>query len=468
VTRPPLDRRRFLTIAAATAGAAAVETLTSPRRIGALTAARRGVPDPTGFLVTRWADDPFALGSYSFLGVGASNDDRRILAEPVDDRVFFAGEATSAAYAATVHGAYLSGRRAAGEVSDVAAPGASVVVVGAGVAGLAAARALVHAGHDVTVLEARDRTGGRIHTDQRLGVPLDLGASWIHGIRGNPIAALARRVGVRMERTDYDRGVLYLADGSRASARAERAIDADYRYLLHEVEGPRESLETDVSLGAAIDRIVARDGDWDRDELERIDHALNVNIEHEYAADVGELSLFWWDAGSGFAGGDVLFPDTGYAWLPALLGEGIDVRTGHRVETIVRSDTGVEVTTQRVAFVAAHVVVTLPIGVLRSGSVSFRPALPTRTLAAIARLGSGVLDKLWLRFPRVFWDRDVDVIDYVSAVKGRWNEWYDLSRHTGEPILVGFNAATYARELERRTDTETVADAMDVLDTIYR
>jgi len=112
-------------------------------------------------------------------------------------------------------------------------------------------------------------------------------------------------------------------------------------------------------------------------------------------------------------------------------------------------------------------VVTLPIGVLRSGRVIFTPALPDRKQRAISLLCSGLLDKLWLRFPRVFWDRDVDVISYVSPNRGRWSEWYDLSHHTDEPVLLGFNAATYARELEQHTDAEIVADAMSILRTIY-
>jgi monoamine oxidase len=428
---------------------------------------RRGVPDPTGALVTRWAADPFALGSYSFVGVGASNDDRRALAAPVDDRLFFAGEATSARYAATVHGAALSGLRASREVTSVADRGAPVVVVGAGVAGLSAARALLDARHEVIVVEGRDRIGGRVHTDRSLGVPLDLGASWIHGIRGNPIARLAREHGVPTRPTDYDNAVLYLPDGSRATARQVNAIYDDFSYVLDEVEGPREHLDEDISLGSAIDRVVARDGDWTPADIMGVDHAVNVNIEHEYAGDVHELSLFWWDAGSGFGGGDVLFPATGYAWLPGVLAEGVDVRLGRRVRSVDWSDDGVRVTTDGEVFAGAHAVVTLPIGVLRSGTVPFVPPLPAGKQHAISRLGAGLLDKLWLRFPRVFWDRDVDVITYVSSTKGRWNEWYDLSHHTDEPVLLGFNAAGYARELEHRADREIVADAMSVLRTIY-
>ena len=70
-------------------------------------------PAPTGALVTRWAADRYARGSYSYLAVGASPADQRALAEPATERVLFAGEATEPEHFATVHGAYLSGVREA-------------------------------------------------------------------------------------------------------------------------------------------------------------------------------------------------------------------------------------------------------------------------------------------------------------------------------------------------------------------
>jgi len=417
--------------------------------------------------VTRWAADPYARGSYSFLGVGASNADRRALGDPVGGRVLFAGEATSAARAATVTGAYESGLRASREVTDAVEAGATVVVIGAGVAGLAAARSLRETGYRVVVLEARDRIGGRVSTSHALGHPIDLGAGWIEGTRGNPISALAREAGVRTAITHYANEYTYGPAGTELSDARVGRIERSYRYVMREIEPLRESLDDDISLGEAIDGIVARDGDWTVAERRELDYALNTFLEHEYAGDVRELSLFWWDSGSYYGGPDVLFPDTGYEWLPTMLGEGLEVRTGQPVRRVEWAPDGVQVVTDRAALRAAAVVVTLPLGVLQAGDVEFVPELPARKQRAISRLGMGLLDRVWLRFPRVFWDADADLLGYVSPLKGRWCEWYSLARHTGEPLLVGFNAATYARALEARSDTEIVAEAMSVLRTIY-
>jgi len=74
------------------------------------------IPEPEGVLITRWGKDPFSFGAYSHIPPFASGDDYDALAEPVDDVLFFAGEATSREYPSTVHGAYLSGVRAAEEI----------------------------------------------------------------------------------------------------------------------------------------------------------------------------------------------------------------------------------------------------------------------------------------------------------------------------------------------------------------
>jgi monoamine oxidase len=73
-------------------------------------------PDPTAWQITRWGADPLARGSYSFNALGSDPDMRDHLAQPVDDRVFLAGEATERTFFATVHGAHLSGVRAAQQV----------------------------------------------------------------------------------------------------------------------------------------------------------------------------------------------------------------------------------------------------------------------------------------------------------------------------------------------------------------
>jgi len=114
------------------------------------------------------------------------------------------------------------------------------LVIGAGLAGLAAARELKRHGHEVVVLEARDRLGGRIWTSNKWPeIPLDLGATWIHGVKGNPITGLADELKAIRLTTSYDRSMTYNSSG-RLLTKPEEAQQESIRKrvlsMLHEAK----------------------------------------------------------------------------------------------------------------------------------------------------------------------------------------------------------------------------------------
>jgi monoamine oxidase len=178
------------------------------------------------------------------------------------------------------------------------------------------------------------------------------------------------------------------------------------------------------------------------------------------------LSAYWFDSTRDFPGNDALFPD-GYDAIIDVLADGIPVATRQRVTGIAWDRRGVIVTTTSSRFTGSHVLVTVPLGVLAAGSIAFSPGLPEGAASAIAGLGSGSLNKVFLRFNEVFWDSDVDWIELVPGAGPAWVEWVNLSRVTGQPVLLAFAAGDLGRQVDDQTDAAVVKSAMSALQSMY-
>ncbi len=351
-------------------------------------------------------------------------------------------------------------------VKNPAAPG-QILVIGAGIAGLAAARTLQDQGRAVTVLEARNRMGGRVWTDRTTwpDLPVDLGASWIHGIRGNPITDLVKAAAITTTATDYDNHQVYGSQGAPFSPTAQDRRWVQFESLMERVAELQDETETDISLQAAMDQALAQ-MDLDQTGLHTLRMAIITTIEHEYGADAAQLSLWSYDHEEDLPGGDVIFP-AGYDAIATFLAKGLDVRLGHQVLAINYGEDVAWVETDQGTFSADQVVVTLPLGVLQQGDVTFAPPLPAQKQAAIAALGMGLLDKLYLRFPAIFWPTEPEILNFIGDGVGEWAEWLNMAHYIGKPVLLGFNASRIAQEVATRTDVEIVASAMQTLRTAY-
>jgi monoamine oxidase len=289
----------------------------------------------------------------------------------------------------------------------VAGPVERVVVVGAGIAGLTVANALTHSRVECVVLEARDRIGGRLHTVDLAGSPVDLGGSWIHTPVGNPMRAFAEQVGVPCrsanplpELAGFDCG-----EGRRLSAaEIEATISMQLEAFPEALGRLRPQLGPGASAADGIEAFVASAG-LAPGPARRARQALYALVEAE-SADLAECqSLRWmWNEieYGGHYFGDV--PDGGYRRLVEAMATGVDVRLGVDVAEVTVSASGARVRgADGTSEEGSHVVVAVPLGVLKRGAPRFSPALPPDRLAAVERLGFGRYEKVVLRFDEPFW-----------------------------------------------------------------
>jgi monoamine oxidase len=330
--------------------------------------------------------------------------------------------------------------------ADGSAPTEHVVVIGAGMAGLAAARTLADAGIRVTVLEARDRIGGRIWTDTSLGVPIDLGAGWIHGTQGNPLVALAQKSGATTAQTDWDDLMLFDGHNEVAAATVEKSA-ATWETALDKVD----SLTTDAAPTASLESALARVTDID-DPLTA--WRVATDIAAEYAADPEQLSLKWFGAEGQFDGPDLILPK-GYQQLAHHLADGLTIQLDTEVTRVTDDGSRVRLDTSRGVLSGDRVIVTVPLGVLKAGTISFDPALPAAKRTAIDRLGVGVLDKVVLSFAEPFWSRSVNVIGLAGADQPLPVLVNGLTFGAG-PVLVGLRGGSAARSGEVLSDEQNV------------
>lgn len=334
-----------------------------------------------------WAADQFARGSLTFVYVGSTDQHRTTLATAVGDRLFFAGEATDLTAPGTIDGAMASGERAAAEVARVALPGEKVTIVGAGAAGAAAARMLGVYGFEVTVIDARDRVGGRIHTaiSNSWPVPVEFGA-------------------------------LLLEPGAAAAAQLE-ALQVDVQ--------PPGAAETRDASGAVVGAVASDFYGIDPS----VDSVVTGSLVDLVTDALGDTSVFLSTTVAG-----VHYDD-----------DSVSLRLG----------SGESLTADRV-------VMTVPLGVLKSNAIEFAPALPNDHLAAIEALGVAVIDTVWLRFDEKFWTTDATAWR-LDGTSDDLTTWLNLEPLTGEPILVALVSGDAAARVAALDDNAVVAAAMAAL-----
>ena len=360
------------------------------------------------------------------------------------------------------------------------------IVVGAGIAGLAAAAKIKNAGHKVTVIEASDRYGGRIMSVEMNGYKADFGASWLHGISGNPLYKLANENAIETKSTFYEPSYLFDVDGTEITANEWQDAEELLTQLVNlaydnkdiSLEELLELMESDIlSLSEKMQRIFYG--------------AVRSEIEIPYAVDTADISARSLTTNDSFPGNDVIFPN-GMAQLTDVLADGLEITYNTFVSKISYEKDKVFVYTVKTqdidpkrSCMACHsnsdassinavdvlsadkVIVALPLGMLKNNNVVFEPALTDEKLSAIDSLGIGAMNKVFLRFAENFWNQDGYFFQYLKQDSSKIIEFFSPTPTGTSNVIVAVFAGQQARSIENMEDTDLLNLVMEDLKGMF-
>ncbi len=342
-----------------------------------------------------------------------------------------------------------------------------VVIIGAGVAGLSAARALAEAGRSVLLLEARDRVGGRVWTrhDIDTTAPVELGAEFIHGQIPQTLELL-REAG---EAALGEAGTHWTFRRGTRERQSESLFDEIQRALRQAERDPRDRSFQDFLEQAGLSNEAK---EMARRFVQGFDAADPARVSTQSIAEE-------WGSG-GMLDAPQFRPANGYTGVLRALASKLNRDRVHvQLHTLVkavrwqRGRVEVEGTFVDRPFRASAraAIVTLPIGVLQApGAVQFTPALGAGKHAAIAGLVSGPTLKVVLRFRTVFWEewddgRYHDASFFYSMETPFPTFWTTMPIRS--PILNAWTGGPLAAGLSDLPDTEIINTAMESLRTMF-
>jgi len=324
-----------------------------------------------------------------------------------------------------------------------------VVIVGAGMAGLAAAQSLIDDGARVVVLEARDRIGGRTYTESKsLGVPFDHGAAWLHYAAENPLTAITHRLGFATTPDDTPCRTYGAGDPVRANDELEaRMARIDETLSALTDRGEDHNVAEVIDLSDRWDQLAA-------DTYAQISHG--VDIDALSSADFTKIIP---------EQGDLYVPE-GFGPIVGAFAHGAPIKRGAPAETIEHTDDGVRVRAGGQTYTAGKVLVTVRVGVRAKGAIEFDPPLPEWKTAAIESVPMGKFEKIALKFDHnVFGEAEAG--SHVRQLPEDGNTMEFVVRPFGEDVAVAFIGGSVADTLLAEGEAKAIEYTLGRLEKIY-
>jgi polyamine oxidase len=317
-----------------------------------------------------------------------------------------------------------------------------VIIVGAGVAGLSAARDIKSAGMSVLVLESSHRIGGRVYTDYSTGKPVELGAEFVHGDQRLSTWPLYKSAGMKLTPQAKVK-VLLLDDGSVVSDKDSQYLDDFY------AEFEKANIDDGTSVGSFIDKTAFNKS------AKRIIHNQVGDYE---STDSHKVGATYFQDGMKIDNGSNHLPVDGYSKLIDFLANGLDIKTNEKVECIDYSDpNNCIVRTPMAEYSATKVVCTVSLGVLKAGFIKFVPALPDVKKHTIQKFGMGQIVKVVIEFIDTILG-DITIANNDDLISCFW-------RSAGDPrVLIAYVGGSRAETLSSMNDADAVLTFIKTLE----
>lgn len=342
----------------------------------------------------------------------------------------------------------------------------TVLVIGAGMAGIAAAQDLQNKGYEVTILEGRNRAGGRIWTQRFKDSSIDLGAAWIHGDSpNNPLMALASKYGLRTSATNWDETWLYQAGKGVIEDSDYDKIEQKADQLIRKLHELQLNAEMNDSMKSTVQSLL-NSLKGSQTIKEGVRWWISSEIEAVSAANYEDLSLRFWDEDEEFEGQDLIL-EKGYGNLINRLAEGLNIQYNHKVNSIDHTDNGITVKGSWGKIKTDKVIVTVPLGVLKKNTIQFTPKLPGNKLESIRRLNMGVLNKIVITFRQAFWPRDAHRLGLLKANTLERIEYFPIPTGSKSAILVGLVYGDYAQTIEKLSKQKVISIVIKQLEQMF-
>ncbi len=285
--------------------------------------------------------------------------------------------------------------------SDINLP---ILIVGAGIAGIACAKKLQEKGEKVIVLEAKPRIGGRINSKKIDSDIFDLGASWIHGIDDNPIWAITQENDIETTIFNYDNLQFFHENGQLFS---DKEVE-EFEFYIDKIEKLLNQTQKVSALDAIKEIIFSLPylgNTFSENYLKKLLLSFFERIANDpFATNLDQLSSNYQNYEGYFQGNEVVFPK-GYYQVVENISKNIEIKLNIDIKKITYQNDCVQlIDSDDNVYIGSRVVVTVPLGILKKNHIEFHPPISSDYIDSIQALGFGSFNKVFfeLKQPLLF------------------------------------------------------------------